>query len=108
MNKTLKIICFGFLIWLIPFLVSVIIFPLKSSMNPLFESIMPLIITLTAVIFCYFYFKGVKEKFQKGRHTYRCCLVCHKHSDRSSLIFTIQSHADEFHQLYPGYWFKLI
>lgn len=65
MNKILKIILYGFFIWLIPFLISIIIFPLKSSMNPLFESIMPVIITLVAVTFSYLYFNGVKENFIK-------------------------------------------
>lgn len=57
MNKTVKLILYGFLIWLVPFLASLVIFPLKTSMNPLFESIMPVIITITVVTFTYMYFK---------------------------------------------------
>jgi hypothetical protein len=57
MNKYVKIGLFGFLIWLIPFLVSFIIFPLRDSNRPLFESIMPVILTLIVVIFSILYFK---------------------------------------------------
>ncbi|HLB49924.1 MAG TPA: hypothetical protein VJL59_23135 [Anaerolineales bacterium] len=32
---------FAFLVWLIPFAVSVVIFPLKQAGSPLFETIMP-------------------------------------------------------------------
>jgi len=40
MNRVIKIVGFGFLMWLVPFIVSLIIYPLKTSFNPLFESIM--------------------------------------------------------------------
>ena len=43
MRKYVKwIIGFGILIWLIPFLISFVVFPLKDSNRPLFESIMPI------------------------------------------------------------------
>jgi hypothetical protein len=31
MNKYLKVVLFGFFIWLIPFVVSVLIFPIRES-----------------------------------------------------------------------------
>ncbi|HEY0196345.1 MAG TPA: hypothetical protein VGC02_02110 [Methanobacterium sp.] len=65
MNKNVKLILFGFLIWLVPFLVSLVIFPLKTSFNPLFESIMPVVITLTVVTFSYLYLKDIKENFAR-------------------------------------------
>ena len=63
MNKTVKLLLFGFFIWLVPFLVSLVIFPLKSSYNPLFESIMPVVISATVVTFTYLYFKPLKGNF---------------------------------------------
>ena len=63
MNRNLKIILFGFLIWLIPFAVSFFIYPLKAPMYSLFESIMSVIIAVAAVIFSYFYFKCMETNF---------------------------------------------
>jgi hypothetical protein len=51
--------------WLIPFIVSLIIYPLKISFNPLFESIMPVVIALTVVILSAAYFKDVNTNFLK-------------------------------------------
>jgi hypothetical protein len=59
MNKYLKIFLFGFLIWLIPFVVSIIIFPFHQSNRPLFESIMPVTVTLCVVVFAILYFKKI-------------------------------------------------
>ena len=63
MNKNLKIVLFGFLVWLIPFMVSFFIYPLKTPMYSLFESIMSLLIAVAAVIFSYFYFKDIGANF---------------------------------------------
>ena len=60
MNKTLKMVIFGFLVWLIPFIVSFVIFPLRATMRPLFESIMPLVLTLVVVMLAYYYLKNIK------------------------------------------------
>ncbi|MEN6292663.1 MAG: hypothetical protein ABFD07_11690, partial [Methanobacterium sp.] len=60
MNKNLKIVLFGFLIWLIPFAASFFIYPLKTPMYSLFESIMSVLIAVAAVIFSYLYFKNIK------------------------------------------------
>jgi hypothetical protein len=65
MNRIMKIVGYGVLIWLIPFLVSVLIFPIKTYANPLFESIMPLVITITVIMFGVAYFKGISENFFK-------------------------------------------
>ena len=67
MNRVIKIVGFGFLMWLVPFIVSLIIYPLKTSFNPLFESIMPVVITLTVVFLAVAYFKDVNTNFlQEG------------------------------------------
>jgi hypothetical protein len=65
MNKNLKIILFGFLVWLIPFLVAFAIFPLRVYMRPLFESIMPLTLTIIVVILAYYYLKNMEVNFVK-------------------------------------------
>jgi hypothetical protein len=65
MNKYLKIILFGVLIWLVPFIVSFFIYPLKTAENPLFESIMPIVITLIVILFTYFYLKTIETGFIK-------------------------------------------
>lgn len=63
MNKYLKIVIFGFLVWLVPFVVSFFIYPLKTVGNPLFESIMPLVITVMVVVLAYLYLKNIKTDF---------------------------------------------
>jgi hypothetical protein len=65
MNKNLKIILYGFLVWLVPFAVSFIIFPLRASMRPLFESIMPLVLTIIVVILAYYYLKDLETNLVK-------------------------------------------
>ena len=65
MNRYLKVGLFGFFIWLIPFIVSVLIFPLRTSQRPLFESIMPVVIAIWTVFFAVIYLLGIKSGFQK-------------------------------------------
>ncbi|MCK4347723.1 MAG: hypothetical protein KAW47_03820 [Thermoplasmatales archaeon] len=66
MKKYVKwIIGFGILIWLISFLVSFVVFPLKDSNRPLFESIMPVVLTITVVTFSILFFKRVDKEFMK-------------------------------------------
>ncbi|MBE3136684.1 MAG: hypothetical protein IMZ43_04735 [Thermoplasmata archaeon] len=67
MNKYVKLVGFGFLIWLIPFLVSFVIFSLRGANRPLFESIMPIILVLTVMIISVLYFKKIeKESLKEG------------------------------------------
>jgi hypothetical protein len=73
MKKSGKIILYGFIIWLVPFLVSFAIYPLKASNNALFESIMPVIISIITAVFTVLYFKKVRVNFRRegqspGRH----------------------------------------
>ncbi len=65
MNKIFKIIIFGFLMWVVPFLVSVLIYPLKTSVNPFFESIMPVVITVIVVLLSIKYFTNINANFLK-------------------------------------------
>ncbi len=67
MKKYLKVGLFGFLTWLLPFVVSVLIFPLRESQRPLFESIMPVVVTVCAVFFSSLYLRKVETGFlQEG------------------------------------------
>lgn len=61
MNRYLKIILFGFLVWLIPFGISFFMYPLKTAGNPLFESVMPVIITIITVVLAGNYLKNAEE-----------------------------------------------
>jgi hypothetical protein len=63
MKKLAKLISYGFLIWLIPFGVSILIFPLHESERSLFESIMPVVISACAVFFSVRYLTDVTSEF---------------------------------------------
>lgn len=58
-------IIYGFLVWVIPFVVAFLIFPLRNSDRPFFESIMPVAVTIVTVIFSVLYFKKVETNFLK-------------------------------------------
>jgi hypothetical protein len=66
MNKNLKIVLFGFLVWLVPFLVSFVVFPLKDSNRALFESIMPLVLTVVVTTLAYYYLKDINLEYLKN------------------------------------------
>ncbi len=65
MNKYLKIVLFGFLAWLIPFAVSFLVFPLRATMRPLFESIMPLVLSIVVITLAYYYMKNISIDYVK-------------------------------------------
>lgn len=62
MKSIKKGILFGFLVWVIPFVVAILIFPIRNSDRPLFESIMPVVVTLCVVIFASLYLKKQRGK----------------------------------------------
>ena len=61
MHSLKKSILFGFLVWLLPFIVAFLMYPIHQSKRPLFESIMPLVITISVVVFSYLYFKNIDK-----------------------------------------------
>ena len=64
--KSIKLaLLYGFLIWLIPFIVSILIFPIKTSTPALFESIMPVVITICVVLFSILYFRKLDASILK-------------------------------------------
>ncbi len=65
MQSIKKAILYGFFIWLIPFAVAFMIYPIHDSHRPLFESIMPVVIAICVVIFGKLYFKHVEANYKK-------------------------------------------
>jgi len=75
MNNNLKVVLFGFLLWLIPFAVSALIFPLKGLDRPLFESIMPVIIVIWTVFFSIIYLTSKNLSGKKGHLQRECAKI---------------------------------
>ena len=48
---------------MIPFGVSILIFPLRDAERPLFEAIMPVVLTVFCVLFANLYFRKLKSNF---------------------------------------------
>lgn len=65
MNKYVKLGLFGIIIWVIPFIVSFLIFSLRESNRPLFESLMPVVLTFTVVLFSILYFYKTEKDYLK-------------------------------------------
>lgn len=65
MKSIKKTLFYGFLIWLIPFITAFFIFPIRESNRALFESIMPVVITICVVIFAYLYLKKVENNYAR-------------------------------------------
>ncbi|MFH1184768.1 MAG: hypothetical protein V1755_06970 [Chloroflexota bacterium] len=63
MKRTWQMILFGLLTWLIPFVVSILIFPIHETQRPLFESIMPVVVTVCAVVFSILHLRKVTTGF---------------------------------------------
>ena len=65
MKSIKKALLYGFLVWLVPFVISFLMFPLKSSNRVLWESIMPVVISISAVLFSVLYFRRLQANFLK-------------------------------------------
>jgi len=63
MTSIRKALLFGFLVWLVPFVVAFLIFPLRESSRPLFESIMPVAVTGATVAFGLAYLRRARRGF---------------------------------------------
>ena len=60
-----KAVLFGFLIWLIAFAAAFVLFPLRTTARPLFESIMPVVLAIATVFFAQRYFRSVHGRFAR-------------------------------------------
>ena len=63
MKSIKKTLFYGFLIWLIPFATAFLIFPIHESNRALFESIMPVVVTICVVFFANVYLRKSHENF---------------------------------------------
>ena len=61
MTSIKKVILFGFLAWLVPFAAGFALFPIHDSNRALFESIMPVVVTASAVFLGYKYLRKAKN-----------------------------------------------
>lgn len=57
---------YGFLLWLIPFIISIAIFPFKKSEPFLFDSLMTVISVTTLVLLSALYFKKTEGNLKEG------------------------------------------
>ena len=60
-----KAMLYGFLIWLIAFAVAFLIFPIRESNRPFFESIMPVTISIVTAFFAFKYLSKIESNFTK-------------------------------------------
>ncbi len=101
--KSIKLVfLYGFLIWLIPFIVSFIIFPIHENDRTLFESIMPVVLTISTVLFSILYLKKVETKFLKegillGVIWFLISFII------DQFLFSAGPHENEFYRLYKRY-----
>jgi len=65
MRSFKKAFLFGFFVWLIPFVVAVLTFPIKQNDRILFESIMPVVLTIVTALFSNAYLRKVGSDFLK-------------------------------------------
>lgn len=59
MRSFTKALLYGVCVWAVTFIAAMLIFPLRGPERPLFESIMPVVLALSAVFFSFLYFKHV-------------------------------------------------
>ena len=60
-----RAILYGVVTWLIPFVVAIVVFPLRESWRALFESIMAVVVAAVAVAMALAYFKHVESRFAR-------------------------------------------
>jgi len=64
-RSLLRALAYGFLLWVIPFAVALALFSIRGSDRIFFETIMPVVITVTVVILSYLYFNNVSGAYLK-------------------------------------------
>lgn len=63
MQSLKRAILYGFLVWLIPFLAAVFIFPIHTSNRPLFESVMTIVLCGTTFFFAKRYYRQIERYY---------------------------------------------
>ena len=66
MKRPRAVFGLGFLLWLIPFVVAFAIYPIRESNRPLFESIMPVVITTSVAFLAKMYLSRLSDGFLKA------------------------------------------
>jgi len=66
MSSIKNALIYGFLLWLVPFIISIAIFPFKTSEPFLFHSLMTVISVAMVVILSTLYFKKTEESLKEG------------------------------------------
>jgi len=61
MRSVKTALVYGLAVWVIPFVVAIMIFPIRMSDRPLFESVMPVVVALCVVIFSVAYLRKVSS-----------------------------------------------
>ena len=63
MTSWVRAVLWGLVVWVIPFVVAVLAFPLKANWRSLFESIMAVTLALVVVVCAVQYFGRVRNRF---------------------------------------------
>lgn len=66
MKRRGTVLLYGFVLWLIPFIVAFAIFPVRESNRPLFESIMPVVLCAATVVLARAYFSRIDADFRRA------------------------------------------
>ncbi len=66
MQSIKNALIYGFLLWLLPFIISIAIFPFKKTEPFLFDSLMTVVSVATVVIFSILYFKKTEGNLREG------------------------------------------
>ena len=66
MQQIKRAFAYGFLLWIIPFLASVVIFPLKKTDPAFFQSILGVTSITLAVILTVYYFRKTQGNLKEG------------------------------------------
>ena len=66
MKSIKNALIYGFLLWIIPFIISIAMFPFKKPEPFLFHSLMTVISVTTVVIFSILYFKKIEGNLKEG------------------------------------------
>jgi hypothetical protein len=66
MSSIKNALIYGFLLWLIPFLASVVIFPLKKTDSAFFQSLLGVTSIIVVVILSVHYFRKTQRNLKEG------------------------------------------
>ncbi|MCL5884515.1 MAG: hypothetical protein M1377_04095 [Deltaproteobacteria bacterium] len=65
MTSRRRALLLGFLVWIVPFVIGLISYPVRELWRALFESIMALVLSVIVVISASIYFKHIEDNYLK-------------------------------------------